>query len=651
MKAKYLSVVAALAAATVEARQFLGNETVTGTTEAMTETTEVVTETADTVAQVNGVGEALPGVVVTGTRDAVDVRHLPMTVTVINREQLTAQHQTSVLPTVMQEVPGLFVTSRSMLGYGVSTGAAGGINMRGITGGAGQLLVLIDGHPQYNGIYGHPISDSYQTLMAERVEVLRGPASVLYGSNAMGGVLNIVTRQASHRNSVSTAVTAGVGSYGTIQGEASNQVRSGRFSSTVSAQYQRTDNHRPRMGFEQFGGYAKVGYDFTDHWGAFVDANITHFNSSYPGTTSSPLYDADQWITRGVVSAALENHYQHTSGALSVYTNFGRHKIDDGTAKADQPTQRYFRSSDALTGVSLYQSAQLFQGNRLTLGFDYQHIYGRAYYTSKATGEELDTANKQRGTSHRNEIAGYADVRQDLAVWLTLDAGVRIDHHSVSGTEWVPQAGLVVRPLTTGEVKAMVSKGFRNPTMREMYLYPPSNEELKPERIWNYELSWRHRVRRFSYGANLFYIKGDNMIQTVNRKNVNTGQIENYGAELEASWQPGTHWRLSTNHSLLHMQHPVVAAPTYKGFLGANYHCRKWMATASLLYIGGLYTAVGDAEQKENFCLLNASVGYALVRGVSLWVRGENLLAQRYEINQGYPMPRATVMGGIEVKF
>jgi iron complex outermembrane receptor protein len=74
-------------------------------------------------------------------------------------------------------------------------------------------------------------------------------------------------------------------------------------------------------------------------------------------------------------------------------------------------------------------------------------------------------------------------------------------------------------------------------------------------------------------------------------------------------------------------------------------------ATASLLYIGGLYTAVGDAEQKENFCLLNASVGYALVRGVSLWVRGENLLAQRYEINQGYPMPRATVMGGIEVKF
>ena len=137
----------------------------------------------------------LKEVVVTGTRNAVDVRHLPMTVTVIDRETLTEQHQTNILPTVMQEVPGIFVTSRSMMGYGVSTGAAGGINLRGITGGAGQLLVLIDGHPQYQGIYGHPIADSYQTMIANRVEVLRGPASVLYGSNAMGGVINIVTRK------------------------------------------------------------------------------------------------------------------------------------------------------------------------------------------------------------------------------------------------------------------------------------------------------------------------------------------------------------------------------------------------------------------------------------------------------------------------
>ena len=595
---------------------------------------------------------ALKEVVVTGTRNAVDVRHLPITVSVVGRETLTEQHQASVLPTVMQQVPSLFVTSRSMMGYGVSTGAAGGINLRGISGGAGQLLVLIDGHPQYQGIYGHPISDSYQTLMAERVEVLRGPASVLYGSNAMGGVLNIVTRAASaNRDGVKTTINLGAGSYGTVQAEAANQVRSGRFSSTVAAQYGRTDNHRPRMGFEQYGGYMKLGYDLSEHWNTYVDANITHFNASYPGSVSSPLFDADQWITRGVVSAALENHYQNTNGAVSVYSNFGRHKIDDGTADPTKPTQRFFRSKDALTGVSWYQSAQLFEGNRLTAGVDYQHIYGNAYYTSKQTGEVLDTPNKQSAKSYHNEIAGYVDFRQDLTEWLTVDAGIRVDHHSVVGTEWIPQAGIVVRPMSTGEVKAMVSKGFRNPTMREMYLYPPSNEELEPERMWNYELSWRHRMGAFNYGLNLYYIKGDNMIQTVNRKNVNTGEIENYGIELEATWLMNRWWSLTTNHSLLHMEHAVVAAPEYKGFLGANYHRDRWSVVAGLQYINGLYTAVGDNETKESFCLLNASVSYAVAKNISLWLRGENLLAQSYEINLGYPMPRATVMGGVQLSF
>jgi len=598
---------------------------------------------------------ALQEVVVTGTRNATDVRHLPMTVTVVGRDLLTAEHQTSVLPTVMREVPGLFVTSRAMMGYGVSTGAAGGINLRGITGGAGQLLVLIDGHPQYQGIYGHPISDSYQTLMAERVEVLRGPASVLYGSNAMGGVLNIVTRQAK-QDGVNTNIQLGAGSYGTIQAEASNQVRSGKFSSTVSAQYGRTDNHRPRMGFEQYGGYLKLGYDLNDHWNAYVDANLTHFNASYPGATDKPMFEADQWITRGVVSAALENHYGNTSGALSVYSNFGRHKIDDGTTDPTAPTQRYFRSKDALTGVSVYQSIQLFEGNRVTAGVDYMHIYGNAYYTSKATGEILDTPNKQSGKSYRNEIAGYVDFRQDLRDWLTIDAGIRLDHHSITGTEWVPQGGIVVRPIETGEIKAMASKGFRNPTMREMYLYPPSNTDLEPERLWNYELSWKHRLNDGTvYGLNVFYLKGDNMIQTMQvdgkPRNVNTGEIENWGIEGEIKFPIGRYFDLRANGSYLHMKNRIVGAPEGMAYVGVDYHQGKWFANLGLQDFANLYTAAGATETKENAWLLNASVTYAATRNISLWARGENLLAQKYEINLGYPMPRATFMGGVSVNF
>lgn len=593
---------------------------------------------------------ALGELVVTGTRGAADIRHLPMTVTVIDRAELEETHRPSVLPTVAERVPSLFVTGRSMMGYGVSTGAAGGINMRGITGGAGQLLVLIDGHPQYNGVYGHPISDSYQTMMAERVEVLRGPASVLYGSNAMGGVINIVT-SAMDSDGVKTAVSLGAGSYGTVQTEVSSRFRHGPFASTVAAQYNRTDNHRPEMGYEQYGGLMKLGYELSAHWHASLDADITHFNASYSGSVDSPVYGADQWITRGVVSVALENRYPTTSGAVSVYSNFGRHKIDDGSADPQQPTTRYFRSRDALTGVSWYQSVTLMQGSRLTAGVDWQHIYGNAYYTSKATGEVLETPNKQSGRSRRNEIAGYVDVRHDLLSRLTIDLGIRLDHHSVAGTEWVPQAGIVVRPVTTGEIKAMASKGFRNPTMRELYLYPPSNEELRAERLWNYELSWRQRLGALAYGTNIYYIKGDNMIQTVERRNVNTGEIENYGLEMEATLDLGQRWTLSTNHSWLKMEHPVLAAPCYKGFLGADYHGGRLTVNAGLQYVAGLYTSVDSDERKENFCLLNIALTYAATATTALWMRGENLLAQSYETMLGYPMPRATVMAGVDIKF
>ena len=140
-------------------------------------------------------------VVVTGTRNETDVRLLPMTVSVVDRAAIERSGRQSLLPILTEQVPGLFATARGIMGYGVSTGAAGGMSLRGI-GGAPQaglpttgLLVLIDGHPQYMGLMGHPIADAYQSMLAERVEVVRGPASVLYGSNAMGGVINIVTRK------------------------------------------------------------------------------------------------------------------------------------------------------------------------------------------------------------------------------------------------------------------------------------------------------------------------------------------------------------------------------------------------------------------------------------------------------------------------
>jgi iron complex outermembrane receptor protein len=69
------------------------------------------------------------------------------------------------------------------------------------------------------------------------------------------------------------------------------------------------------------------------------------------------------------------------------------------------------------------------------------------------------------------------------------------------------------------------------------------------------------------------------------------------------------------------------------------------------MYINGLYTEVGENEMKESFTLLNATLGYQLLKNVGLWIKGENLLAQKYEINAGFPMPRSTFMGGVNISF
>lgn len=603
-------------------------------------------------AQRDTTAHTLDNVVVTGTRNVTDIRHLPMTISVVNRDKLTENQRVNVLPTLSEQVPGLFVTARSMMGYAVSDGAAGGISLRGLGSGAGRMMVLIDGHPQYQGIFGHSISDSYQTMMADRVEVLRGPASMLYGSNAMGGVVNIVTRSM-REDGVKTDINLGAGSYGTFQGEFTNRIRSGKFYSVIAGQYGRSDNNRPNMGFEQYGGYAKLGYDFSPHWTAYADVNVTHFNSSYPGSTYEPLLGARQWITRGVASAVVENHYGRTSGAVSVYHNFGRHKINDGYAPGEQPQENYFRSNDALTGFSIYQSATFFTGNRITVGLDYQHIYGKAWNRVIATGEDLDPI----GHHHENEIAGYVDFRQDLFRWLTVDAGVRVDHHSQTGTEWVPQGGLVFRMVKDGELKAMVSKGFRNPTIREMYLWRPANADLRPERMMNYELSWKQRLcgGAFSYGINLFYINGDNIIQTAmvdNRPmNVNTGAIENSGVEAEFAWKANRYLSLNGNYTFLHMHNKVLAAPKHKAYLGADYRRGRWMLAGGLQYIDGLYTQVDPTEIQENFLLLNVTAAYKALPWLNIWAKGENLLAQKYEINYGYPMPKATFMGGVNINI
>lgn len=612
-------------------------------------------DTPDTLnaAKVYEIGE----IVVTGTRNETDVRHLSQTVSVVNRTKIENAMQPSLLPVLTEQVPGLFVTSRGVMGYGVSGGAAGSISLRGLSGGSARMMVMIDGHPQYAGIFGHPIADAYQSFLAEKVEVLRGPASVLYGSNAMGGVVNIVTRKMEH-DGVNTDFHTGYGSYNTLETELTNRFRKKRLSTVFSASYNRTDGHRDDMGFEQYGGYGKIGYDLTSNWNLRADINMTHFNASYPGPVSAPLSDGDQRITRGVTSLSLANQYEKTSGTVSFFCNWGNHWINDGyTPSAGEGPKDYrFQSRDNMMGISVYQSTQLFKGNRTTVGADWFKYGGRAW------NEYIDGDKKGTTSSlvdkHENELAAYIDFRQSLSEWLTANAGLRADHHSRIGTEWIPQAGLAFHLPRTIELKLSASKGFRYPILREMYMFPPQNPDLKPESMWNYELAFSQSLSggRFIYGVNLFYIDGKNLIVTLPNPNgsgmlnQNSGEIINKGIEFQLAYRIDRNWSVDANYSYLDMKNPVVAAPEHKLYAGASFSYGRWNVSTGFQYIGKLYTQT-EPVKTEDFILWNLRASLRVNSWLEIWGRGENLLAQRYEINAGYPMPKATFMVGLNLNL
>lgn len=596
----------------------------------------------------------LQEVVITGTRSATDVRQLSQTVNVIDRSAIEETNRASLLPLLTEQVPGLFITQRGYSGFGVSGGAAGNISMRGMTGGTARMIVLIDGHPNYAGIYGHPIADSYQSLMTERVEVLRGPASILYGSGAMAGVVNIVTKK---EEGTHAHLHAGYGSFNTAETEFTASTRQGKMSAVASGSYNRTDGHRDNMNFEQFGGYAKLGYDISDNWNASANVDVTRFKASQPGSESAPLIDADQDITRGTTALFIENNYARTQGAVSLFYSWGDHWINDGYAPGTTPKLFRFISYDEMLGASAWQSASLFDGNRITLGFDYYRYGGKAdnhFVDGPTAGTDVPQVDERE-----DEFAEYLEMRQEIGSLLTLNAGLRVDHHSKAGIELVPQAGAAFHLPANAEVKLSVGKGFRYPTIREMYMYPPHNPNLEAESLWNYELSFSQRLLsgKLYYGINLFHMDAKNIILTLPNPtapppmlNQNSGELKNTGVEVEASYLISKSFAANCNYSYLKMETPIVGAPEHKAYLGGSYTNNGWHTSTGLQYVNGLYSAVGP-DVKEDFLLWNARLSYQLSDMVQLWVNGDNLLNTKYQINAGYPMPGIAFMAGVNLSF
>ncbi|WP_300503382.1 TonB-dependent receptor [uncultured Duncaniella sp.] len=589
---------------------------------------------------------SLGEVVVTGSNSSVATNLLPYSVSVIGQERLESTGQTQVLSAISGMVPSLFVSERSIFGFGVSNGGSGHIKLRGIGGDrASAVLMMVDGQPQFAGIYSHHIADFYDKEYVERVEVLRGPGSVLYGSNAMAGVINVITKNPRERG-IRTTLSSQFGSYNTWLSSATNTIRIGRFSSLASLSYNRTDGTVDNFDFKQADGYVKIGYDISANWKATADYTLMNFKGNdpiYPKLSNPESTDIyRQSITRGEASASVSNSYGATNGVVRLYYSYGNHFVDD---------PRHFHSKDDRFGVLAYQNFIPWQGAAATVGFDF-NTYGGEIPVSGGnnhTEGSMSTMSRKSIT----EYSPYLTLSQSFAgERLNLNGGIRMANSDMFSTRWIPQFGFSLNPGTDLTVKATLAMGYRNPSFRELYLYRMANPDLQPERMMNYEVSVGKRFSRYlSADITAYFSRGTNMIQTLDNKNVNTGRFINKGLEITARSHPLDNLMLFASYSYLHTTLPnLTGAPKNQYYLGAELTLlRKFKIAADMKGVGGLY--VSDNVKKQNYALLNLKLTYKTCRYADIFMRLENITDARYTINHGYEMPGITAMGGFKLSF
>ncbi len=585
-------------------------------------------------------------VVVTGTNSVVPQRLLPYTVSVVGNRQLEATGQTQVLSAISGMVPSLFVSQRSIFGFGVSNGGAGHIKLRGVGGDrASAVLMMVDGQPQFAGIYSHHIADFYDKEYVDRVEVLRGPGSVLYGSNAMAGTINEITKNAA-TDGVRTTLQSQYGSYNTWLSSLTNTVRHGRFSSLVSLSYNRTDGNVDNFDFKQADGYAKIGYDFSDHWRGYLDYTLMNFRGNdpiYPRLSDPESTDIyHQNITRGEAAATVTNSYGAISGSARVYYNYGNHFVDD---------PRHFHSKDDRLGIILYENFRPWKNASATVGFDFDSYSGEI----PVSGGNHHTEGSMSTISRKNivEYSPYLTLSQTfLDNLLNVNGGLRMANSNKFDSQWVPQFGFSLNPGLDWTVKGNLAVGYRNPSFRELYLYRMANPDLQPEKMTNYEISVGKAFSRyFSTEITGYYSNGRNMIQTVDQKNQNTGRFINKGIELAAHSHPADNLWLSATYSYLHTSLTnLVGAPRNQYYLGVQWKPWDFLhIDADLKGVGGLYVA--DNIKNQNYALINLKLTWDVCRYLSLFTRLENITDARYTINRGYPMPGFTALAGFKLHF
>lgn len=587
-------------------------------------------------------------------------------------EKDLAQRQTRFVSDALRAVPGVAVNR---------SGAVGSYTQLRIRGAeASQTLVLVDG-VKANAPGDFANQFDFGNLLAidiDRIEVLRGAQSSIWGSNAIGGVINIVSREPSHGFSGLAAFEGG--SYDTTNYHARLAYGGQRFSvslggsaffthgiSTADSRYGARERDQNRN--DTADGRIKI----TPVDNLTITLTGRYINSEL-GTDATPPFDSDdiqhlnqRWGNAQVKWSAFNGRLENiaASSVLDIKSNTAG--SDSGIFSNRGSKEIYSDQINLYGATTLIAPAR----HRLTALFEFERDAGSSTFFSPF----FSSTNPNRVTENRGLAAEYG---LEIADQLFFTASLRHDDNSRFADTTTYRATAAYRILTTRtRFHGSYGTGVENPTFSELFgsgVNFVGNPLLQPEtsRSVDFGVEQTFFANKAKLDVTLFENRIDSRITGFGTTAINTpGRTKIRGIELMASVALAPHLQADFSYTAMNSQSPegaeLTRRPRHAGSLALNYEVQQWRANFNLgvtyngrsrdqdfcVPTGGFCSFASPAPyvNLRGYALVTLAAAYEILPGIQLNARIENGLDQHYEEVIYYGAPRLSAFGGLTYKF
>ncbi len=633
-------------------------------------------------------------VVVTGTRTREEIKNVPNAMVVLGAQEMAASSAKNV-GELLKETSSVDVT-----GYG-SLGSAQSVSIRGSS--SSQVLVMIDGRPTNSITFGSADLSEIPLDHVERIEIVKGPTSHLYGANAMGGVINVITKKPPALPSLKAGVS--YGSFNTLTVQAEHGQTLDRFGYLLNAGSKSSDGHRDNSKYEAQDFSSKLTYQVRDRLSLSLLTLAHQDNLGVPGPKpaagSSPIFGNNQ----------VTSLFDHQDGKLFNNTlqaqwepldHLQVHWLAFQDFRELKYRQRYLGFPSAIEdhstyGAKIYGSALnarwgFLKDHKLTLGADFRQESLEGEQQLKDLGTSVITTTKW---TPDNTIWGlFAQEHWQALSQVRLIGGLRYDQTSQYGSEVSPDLGLIYSPLERTNIKLHYGQAFRPPTFNDLFWPGAGNTRLKPEKGTSYEINFDQALsnNKAVFSAGLFRWEVKDKIQWVpdasgNWQPQNVNEQNTWGGEAGIQWNPIKELTFSLGYTYLNskqknlelqnaltnslalVERKAMAVPEHQARLTVGYlaPCKtrlnllaRFLGDRVIYYDDySAFPAVTKLEKKiGSYYTLDLKVTHPFGNHWEGTLSLLNLTDGSYMeqagtsfSDQGYPAPGRSIIAGVNYKF